>query len=150
MATAPSILLTGTSGYLGGTVLARLLSPETNKILTRNSYNKIYCLVRTDAQVSDLQNFIATNTAVGRDAGIEPIRFDHLDLTVVKDVLRERDISVVFYLVDAFSDKGQRVFIQALGGLEVEGEKHFLHVSLLADHLQLLVSVSTYRRSGRC
>lgn len=133
-ASKPSILLTGTSGYLGGTVLSQLLANPS--LLPRNVYAKIYCLVRTDAQVKALTDFVTShpgaNSASG-DHGIEPIQFDYLNVDAASKVLKEKGISVVFYLIDAFSDKGQRVLIEALGRVkgDVGGEVHFLHVSCL-------------------
>ncbi|KPI45654.1 uncharacterized protein AB675_440 [Cyphellophora attinorum] len=131
----PSILLTGASGYLGGTILSQLLNPHgTKAILSRSAYNKIYCLVRNDVQADSLNKWVAASSKAGKHqdgGGIEPIMFDYLNIDEAERTLREKGISVVFYLIDAFSDKGQRPLIEALGKVKslVGGDVHFLHTT---------------------
>lgn len=121
---APSVLFTGASGYLGGTVLAQVVNNTASPILPRSSYDKIYAMVRTDAQVSAIEQHYSA-------AGVEPLQLDHKDEAAVKKVLLEKGITVVFYLIDAFGDQGQKAFIKALGSVRKERgrEVHFLHVS---------------------
>jgi nucleoside-diphosphate-sugar epimerase len=132
----PSILLTGASGYLGGTILSQLLNPSGGKaILSRSAYNKIYCLVRNDAQADLLKKWVeASSSKQGGEedgGGIEPIVLDYLNVDEAERVLREKEITVVFYLIDAFSDKGQRSLIEALGKVRSSagGDVHFLHTT---------------------
>lgn len=109
-----NILITGVSGYLGGSLLSSLHSADLPP------YKKLYALVRTPVQARVVKHYYA-----------EPLTFDPYDETAVRDAVLKYEISVVFYLIDALNSTGQVCFIKALGELlEKTGkEVHFLHVS---------------------
>ena len=121
-----NILITGGSGYLGGTLLERLGSADLP------TYGKLFALVRTDAQAA----------AVKEKYLAEPLVFDSLDEVAVRDNIVNNEISVVYYLIDAINSEAQVNFIKALAEVrKVTGkEVHLLHVSqavfLRLCHLQ--------------
>lgn len=109
------ILITGASGYLGGTLLARW------DTVALPDYDKLFALVRTEDQAR----------AVDKLYGAEPLRFDTRDEAAVRDAIVSNSISIVLFLIDASSEDSQVLFISALAevkkarGIDV----HFLHVS---------------------
>ncbi|KUI69069.1 hypothetical protein VM1G_04695 [Cytospora mali] len=109
------ILITGGSGYLGGTLLARW------KDANLPAYDKLYALVRSDYQAE----------AVEKRYGAEALRLDLDDEMAVRKGIVENKITIVYFLTDALRAKAQVYFIKALAevkkatGLEV----HFLHTS---------------------
>ncbi|KAI1761319.1 hypothetical protein GGR53DRAFT_506140 [Hypoxylon sp. FL1150] len=108
------ILITGGSGYLGGTLLARMGTAGLPP------YDKLYALVRTDEQA----------TAV-RQYGAEPLTINIQDEAAVRDAVLHHGISVVFYLVDPFFSTAQVHFIKALAEVKqtTGRDVHFLHTS---------------------
>lgn len=108
------ILITGASGYLGGTLLARWKGADLP------AYDKLYALVRTDAQAK----------AVGQ-AGAEPLTFDSRDEAAVRKAVVDNKITIVYYLIDAIRSEAQVNFIKALAEVKkaTGQEVHFLHVS---------------------
>lgn len=123
------VLITGASGYLGGDFLARL--PNANI----SSYDKIYALVRTDAQAEAVKEY-----------GAEPLRINIQDAVDVRNNVVNHGISVVFYLVDPRYHQGQLNFIDALAEVKKETGKevHFLHVSLIPKAGVLLTNVDIW------
>lgn len=109
------ILITGASGYLGGTLLARW------KDAGLTGYDKLYALVRTDAQAE----------AVGQ-YGAEPLAFDARDEAAVRKAVVDHKITIVYYLIDPIRSEAQVNFIKALAEVKraTGQEVHFLHVSL--------------------
>lgn len=109
------ILITGGSGYLGGTLLARW------KDASLPPYGKLYALVRNDYQAEAVKQY-----------GSEPLRLDLNDEEAVRKGIVNNKITIVYFLIDAVRVQAQVYLIQALAevkkttGLEV----HFLHVSL--------------------
>jgi N-acetyl-gamma-glutamylphosphate reductase len=109
------ILITGASGYLGGTLLARWHTIALPK------YDKLFALVRTEDQ----------GRAVSQLYGAEPLQFDAKDEAAVRDAIVSNKITIVFFLIDAATAVSQVLFIKALAevkqatGIDV----HFLHVS---------------------
>jgi hypothetical protein len=108
------ILLTGASGYLGGTLLARW------KTANLPPHEKLYALVRTDDQGKAVKSY-----------GAEPLSFNVKDEASTREAIVGNKINVVFFLIDAMKSDSQVLLIKALAevkkltGLEV----HFLHVS---------------------
>lgn len=113
-----NVLITGASGYLGGTVVAQL--PNANL----PDHGTIYALVRNESQAEAVKKY-----------GSEPLTFNPYDETSVEDCIVKNEISVVFWLIDALKPDAQPHFIKALvkireqTGLSV----HFLHVGPQLD-----------------
>ncbi|OHE91510.1 hypothetical protein CORC01_13206 [Colletotrichum orchidophilum] len=114
MTKSHNILITGVSGYLGGTLLARWASASLT------GYDKLFALVRTDAQREQVKQY-----------GAEPLDFSPHDEEAVRDAVLQNQITIVFYLIDAFAFVGQENFIKALSELKRQTghEVHFLHTS---------------------
>lgn len=108
-----NILITGGSGYLGGTLLARIGAAGLPP------YGKLYALVRTNEQAAAVKQY-----------GAEPLAFNIQDEATVRDTVLKHGISVVFYLVDPFFSAAQVHFINALAEIKKTTGKdvHFLHV----------------------
>lgn len=110
------ILITGASGYLGGTLLARWGEAHLP------SYDKLYALVRNEDQAEGVRKY-----------GAGPLSFNVKDETAVLRTVVDNKITIVYYLIDALNGEAQVFFIKALAevkkttGMEV----HFLHVSYL-------------------
>jgi nucleoside-diphosphate-sugar epimerase len=108
------VLITGGSGYLGGTLLARLaqVKPVQNY--------KLYALVRSDAQANSVKEY-----------GAEPLMFSPSDEQAVRENVVKYGITIVFFLIDAFRSDGQVNFIKALAEVRKSTgqEVHFLHTS---------------------
>lgn len=111
-----NILITGASGYLGGTLLARWGEA------CLPSYDKLFALVRTDAQAESVKEY-----------GAEPLTLNVKDEAAVRKALVDNTITIVFFLIDAINVEAQVYFIQALAEVKkVTGlDVHFLHVSFL-------------------
>ncbi|KAI8220379.1 hypothetical protein K4K54_008633 [Colletotrichum sp. SAR 10_86] len=111
---AHNILITGASGYLGGTLLARW------KEAGLSGYDKLFALVRTDAQAEAVKSY-----------GAEPLSFSLKDEKAVRDAVVNNRITIVYYLIDALNSAGQMNFITALAEVKrlTGGEVHFLHTS---------------------
>ena len=124
---ATNVLITGGSGYLGGSLLDLL-----SKGQSLPNCGTIYSLVRSEDQAKQSEASYRCTAA-------------QLDLSTEAEVtsfLLEKQISVVFFLIDSLNSQKQLVLINALG---VVGEKlglrtHFLHTtgakmfSGFADH----------------
>ncbi|GAM83852.1 hypothetical protein ANO11243_018420 [Dothideomycetidae sp. 11243] len=114
---AHRILLTGASGYLGGTILAQL------KTAGLPQYDRMYALVRTEEQ----------SKAV-REYGAEQIAIDITEGEAIRRAVVEAGISVIIFTIDSRTFDAQRHFIDALAkvkkarGIDV----HFIHVRSLA------------------
>ncbi|PGH17848.1 hypothetical protein AJ80_04671 [Polytolypa hystricis UAMH7299] len=109
-----NILITGGSGYLGGTLLSRLKNADLPK------YHKLYALVRTASQAEAVTQYSA-----------EPLSFSIYDEAAVRDSIVRNRINVVFSLVDAYSSRSQKSFIRALAELKkaTGQDVHFIHTS---------------------
>ena len=109
------ILITGASGYLGGSFLAHLSKAQLPLD------GKLYALVRTDAQAHAVRSY-----------GAQPLTFDTSDELSVRDAVVGQEITIVYFLIDAISSVGQVNFIRALAEVrQVTGrDVHFLHVSI--------------------
>ncbi|ETN38386.1 uncharacterized protein HMPREF1541_06421 [Cyphellophora europaea CBS 101466] len=111
---AHRILITGGSGYLGGSLLAALPTADLPP------YEKLYALVRTDEQAAAVKQY-----------GAEPVSLDPKDEAAVRKGIIDHSINIVFFLVDAFTSAAQVNFIRALGELKKTTGKdvHFLHTT---------------------
>ncbi|KAL4733056.1 hypothetical protein BDV11DRAFT_176055 [Aspergillus similis] len=110
-----NILLTGVSGYLGGTLLAHL---HTQANLS--PYKSLYALVRSEQQACAVKEF-----------GAEPLTLNLNDPSSITKTLIEKEISVVFFLIDAFNVHVQKTMIEALGRVKQNTGRdvHFLHTT---------------------
>ncbi|KAL1855448.1 hypothetical protein Plec18170_004168 [Paecilomyces lecythidis] len=109
-----SILLTGASGYLGGTIAARWQSANLP------AYKNAYALVRTPRQAEGVKQY-----------GFEPLTFDLTDEASVTKAIIEHEISIVYFLVDAFKPDSQVLIIKALAQVKQKTGRdvHFLHTT---------------------
>lgn len=109
-----NILITGASGYLGGTVLARW---ERARL---PPYHTLYALVRTEEQGEAVQKY-----------GAKPISFDIKDEVSIRNAIVENEITVVYFLIDAMTAVSQIPMIKALAEVKEKTGKdvHFLHTS---------------------
>ncbi|KAK1671235.1 hypothetical protein BDP55DRAFT_676795 [Colletotrichum godetiae] len=114
MTVSHNILITGASGYLGGTLLARWASAGLT------GYDRLFALVRTEAQRDQVKQY-----------GAEPLTFSPRDDQAVRDAVVQNRITIVFYLIDAFDFVGQENFIKALGQVKSQTglHVHLLHTS---------------------
>ncbi|PYH97947.1 hypothetical protein BO71DRAFT_480833 [Aspergillus ellipticus CBS 707.79] len=108
------ILITGASGYLGGTLLARWQSANLPP------HSKLYALVRTPDQANAVQKY-----------GAEPLILDLSDYRRVTEAILEAGITIIYFLIDALTSKYQPAMIKALGEVKKKTEKevHFLYTT---------------------
>lgn len=109
-----NILVTGASGYLGGTLLARWRAANLP------AYNTLYALVRSDQQAQSVKAY-----------GAEPLILDLGDLETVTRTVVQKEISIIYFLVDAFNAHTQKALIGALGQVKEKTGRdvHFLHTT---------------------
>ncbi|GKZ30907.1 hypothetical protein AbraIFM66950_010644 [Aspergillus brasiliensis] len=110
-----NILITGASGYLGGTLLARW------KKANLPPYGKLYALVRSEEQRDKVQELY----------GAEPLIANVNDHEAINQTIIDKEITIVYYLIDAYSAKHQPAFIEALGKVKKRTgiDVHFLHTT---------------------
>ncbi|KAI0810155.1 hypothetical protein GGR55DRAFT_678752 [Xylaria sp. FL0064] len=109
-----NILITGGSGYLGGSLLARW--QEANL----PAYNKLYALVRTPQQAEAIKQY-----------GAEPLTFDALNEAEVWAAVVDNKISIVYHLISPRFYTSQSYFIKALAEVKKQTGRdvHFSHAS---------------------
>jgi nucleoside-diphosphate-sugar epimerase len=120
-----SILITGASGYLGGSLLAQLSRTHLPP------HKKLYALVRTDQQGEQVRQY-----------GAEPIKINLEDESAVTKSIVDAKISIIVFLIDALNSTYQVPLIKALGVLKKRTgqEVHFLHTSgakIFSEHAGL-------------
>ncbi|KAL3704894.1 hypothetical protein TMatcc_008566 [Talaromyces marneffei ATCC 18224] len=126
-----NILITGASGYLGGTLLTRW------KEANLPPYNKLYALIRTEEQANAVQTLY----------NAEPVQIDLRSDVDIEQAIISRDISIIYYLIDPLED---HPMVRALGTVKQRsgrGDVHFLfatgakifssHTGLPADRVLL-------------
>lgn len=108
------VLITGGSGYLGGTLLARLARTQLPP------YETLYALVRGDTQAKEVKQY-----------GAEPLTFSPYDEQAVRENVVKHGITIVFFLIDAFRADSQVYFIKALAEVKAAtgDDVHLLHTS---------------------
>ncbi|KAJ6573439.1 hypothetical protein DFH09DRAFT_1277072 [Mycena vulgaris] len=113
---AYNILITGASGYLGGTLLARLATVKEKF----PAYGNLYALVRTEAQAESVKHY-----------GAKPLTFDTRNGAEVRDNVVKLDIAVVYFLIGASNAEAQVNFIKALGEVGKRSGRavHLLHTT---------------------
>jgi uncharacterized protein YbjT (DUF2867 family) len=107
-----NILLTGASGYLGGSLLARWGKSSLPP------YGHLYALVRSEEQAQAVKQY-----------GAEPLQCDIHDHEKLKKAIVDNGISIVFFLIDSFSAQHQPPIIEALAEVKAKTGKevHFVH-----------------------
>lgn len=113
-----NILLTGASGYLGGSILAQLYNPGDAGI-ELPAYGTIYALVRSDAQAQAVQDY-----------GAQPAAFNPGDEAAIESFIMDHKVSIVIWLIDVVNGERQILFIRALAKLRQQTgqDVHFLQV----------------------
>lgn len=113
-----NILLTGASGYLGGSILAQLHNSGDGGI-ELPAHGTIYALVRSDAQAQAVQDY-----------GAKPAAFDPGDEAAIEDFIMDHKVSIVIWFIDVVNVDRQILFIRALAKLRQQTGKdvHFLQV----------------------
>ncbi|KAI0166503.1 hypothetical protein GGR57DRAFT_496766 [Xylariaceae sp. FL1272] len=117
-----NILITGGSGYLGGSLLARWQEAKLPP------YKKLFALVRTPEQAEAVKQY-----------GAEPLLFNAWDEAAVRDAVLENELSVVFHLISPSGTESQVYFIKAMAELKQKTgvDVHFLHTTgakIFASH----------------
>ncbi|KAF9890734.1 hypothetical protein FE257_005600 [Aspergillus nanangensis] len=106
-----NILITGASGYLGGTLLARWKSSSMPP------YSHLYALVRTPEQAESVKQY-----------GAEPLFLDLDNHDEVISTIVDRKISIIFYLIGVHSARRQLTLLDGLAQVQqATGQQvHFL------------------------
>ncbi|KAI0137779.1 NAD(P)-binding protein [Hypoxylon sp. NC0597] len=109
-----NILITGGSGYLGGTLLVRMGAANLPP------YGKLFASVRSSEQAEGVQQY-----------GAQPLSFNLKDESEVWTSIIENEITVVYYLIDAISLGPPSFFIKALAEVKKRTGRtvHFLHTT---------------------
>ncbi len=124
-----NILLTGASGYLGGSLLAEWSSAKLPP------HGKLYALIRSDVQAAAVQKL-----------GAEAIWLDTSNAESVRQCIVEHQITVVLWLINALRSEGQLALIHALAEVKraTGRDVYLIHVritSLVDDAEKLLTSL---------
>lgn len=84
-------------------------------------YGKLYALVRSKDQGEQVQKLY----------GAEPLVLNVSDHETVTQTIIDKEITIVYYLIDAYSAKHQLAFIRGLGEVKKKTGKdvHFLHTT---------------------
>ncbi|KAF2105551.1 hypothetical protein BDV96DRAFT_359458 [Lophiotrema nucula] len=111
---APNILITGGSGYLGGSLLANL------KPANLPSHGCIFAAVRKPEQAEAVKQY-----------NVMPLTLDLDDADGTTKAIIDNEISVIFFLVDAIKSQTQLTMIKALAEVKKKtgNEVHFLHTT---------------------
>lgn len=109
-----NILITGGSGYLGGSLLARW------KEANLPAYNKLFALVRTSEQAEAVKEY-----------GAEPLIFDAYNEDEVWAAVVDNDITIVYHLIAPWPHVSQSYFIKAVAEVQKHTGRdvHFLHTT---------------------
>jgi uncharacterized protein YbjT (DUF2867 family) len=111
-----NILITGGSGYIGGSLLAQL--KETADL---PPHGTTYALVRNDYQAAKVKSHYNAT----------PLNLNLEDQSAITATLLDKQISVVFFLINAFNADAQVKFIEALAAVKDRYgvQTHFLHTT---------------------
>ena len=111
-----NILITGGSGYIGGSLLA-----ELKNTTDLPSHGTIYALVRSKEQAEKVKSHYNAT----------PLTLDLEDQAAITATLLEKQISVVFFLINAFNADAQVKFVEALAAVKGQHgvQTHFLHTT---------------------
>ncbi|KAH7085876.1 hypothetical protein BKA63DRAFT_500653 [Paraphoma chrysanthemicola] len=111
-----SLLLTGASGYLGGSLLTQLHIRRNNL----PPHKTIYALVRNHEQAEAVKKY-----------GAEPFCLNFKDEAAVIESIVDANITIIYFLIDAIQSDAQLILLRALGRVKQETgqDVHFLHTS---------------------
>lgn len=117
-----NILITGASGYLGGTLLARWSSANLP------DYEKLYALTRTEEQAKAVKQY-----------GAEPLTINLKEEASINKTVVDNKITIIYYLIDALNSDVQVHMIKALAQVKKQTgqDVHFLHTTgakLFSNH----------------
>ncbi|KAI0095835.1 hypothetical protein GGR51DRAFT_544578 [Nemania sp. FL0031] len=109
-----NILITGGSGYLGGSLLARWTEANLP------AYDKLFALVRTPEQAEAVKKY-----------GAEPLIFDAYNEGEVWAAVVDNSITIVYHLIAPRPHVSQSYFIKAMAEVQKKTGRdvHFLHTS---------------------
>lgn len=109
-----NILITGASGYLGGTLLARWSSANLPH------YQKLYTLTRTEEQAKAVRQY-----------GAEPLAINLKEEASINKAIVDNKITIIYYLIDAVNSDVQVHMIKALAQVKKQTGQHvhFLHTT---------------------
>lgn len=127
-----NVLITGCSGYLGGTLLASLKSADLP------ACNTLYGLVRTKEQAEAVKQY-----------GAEPLTLDLQNEERVIKTIVDNKITIIYYLIGVTESEVQVRLIKALAEVKkATGHSvHFLHTSgakVFSSHAGLPVDRPLY------
>lgn len=133
-----NILVTGSSGYLGGTLLSRWASSNIT------AFDKLFALVRSREQAESVQQLY----------GAVPLSMDLKNANSIKNAIIDSKITVVIFLIDAYYADTQLAIIDGLSEVaKLTGlTTHFVHVCVLSSSGRPKNSIDTLpfsRRQGR-
>lgn len=111
-----NILITGGSGYIGGSLLTQLMGTSNLP-----SHGTIYALVRNEDQAERVKSHYNAT----------PLNLDLEDQSAITASLLDKQISVVFFMINAFNANAQLKFIEALAAVKDKHgiQTHFLHTT---------------------
>ncbi|CAO2658009.1 Nn.00g072690.m01.CDS01 [Neocucurbitaria sp. VM-36] len=109
-----SILITGVSGYLGGSLLTHLTHSDLPP------YKKLYALARSEEQAESIRHYQA-----------KPLILDLGDHERVVKSIIDAKITIIYFLVDAIKFEFQISMIKALGEVRKQTgqDVHILHTT---------------------
>ncbi|THU99979.1 NAD-P-binding protein [Dendrothele bispora CBS 962.96] len=119
-----NLLITGASGYIGGTFLKHLI----NQVLPEHPTLKIFALVRSPSQAES-----------AKVAGAVPVLGGLNDLDGLKAAIVDNSVNIVVHFADPFHVAPSRAMIEALAEVKtkINQEVHFIHTSgakLFSEH----------------
>jgi hypothetical protein len=109
-----SVLVTGASGYLGGSLLAQLHT------VSLPQPTKLFALARSEEQADAIKQY-----------GAQPLILDLGDEDSITKSIIDAQITIIYFLVDALNSKFQVPMIKALSVVKKQTgqEVHFLHTT---------------------
>jgi nucleoside-diphosphate-sugar epimerase len=122
---ARNILLTGVSGYLGGTLLHEW------KTSGPSNHGTISALDRNDEQAREVAKH-----------GVEPLIIPLKDEEAIIKALVHREITIVYYLIGSYWLESQLYFIKGLAEVRKKTghDVHFLYVRFVPPNISAMTA----------